>query len=869
MHEFKINRGVYKMKNVYIVPHVHWDREWYFSAEESKILLVNDLKEVLDFLEANPGYPSYILDGQTSIIKDFSTLCPEEMPRFKKLVEDGRLIIGPWYTQTDEMVVGGESIVRNLLYGIKDSREFGEPMKIGYLPDSFGQSAQIPQILNNFEITRSVFWRGISERYGTDKTEFNWVGPADSKVTTQLLPLGYAIGKYLPIEEAPLKKRMDKYFAVLDKGATTENIIIPNGHDQMPIQKNISEVITILKKLYPDRNFILGRFENIFEEIEKTDLPEVQGEFIDGKYSRVHRSIYSTRMDLKASNVQIENKITNILEPLMSIAYALGFDYQEGTVEAIWKDLMVNHAHDSMAACCSDKVHAEILARYNSVEERIDRLVDFYMRKISEATTDYKETEKLVVYNLFQNSRKKTVRCEVISKKSVFVILDQYGNEIPYQVLNKEVIDPGLIDRQIVHYGDYEPFIQYEVEFTVNIKSVGYKTLYIVQGEHEQAAIETRDNVIENVNYKIEAQMNGTINVYDKRSGKLYKEVLGLENVADDGDEYDFSPLKNDQPLYSADSVNASINVNHYKESQELYIRYQWSIPNDIEERKNKIMNGKLEVEIAIQLTQNDCYIPFEITVDNDSKDQRTRLLVPTQIASKLSTADNQFGLVQRPVIDEAINVWEKEDWDERPDAIYPFLTTVALSESGHTSAVFTNSTREYEIVGKNFEIIAITLFRSVGTLGKEDLLRRPGRPSGIKMKTPNSQMLGRLKLSLALFFTNEEFDEANVLYYAKEFLTPIYTYNQIPYNAMKLNKENIQAESEYSLFDLAETNLIMSTIKKSEGDDIILARLFNGSKKAETFLGKVERYRLNETLYGLRADEVLQPSEIGTFRIK
>lgn len=857
------------MKNVYIVPHVHWDREWYFSAEESKILLVNDLKEVLDFLEANPEYPSYILDGQTSIIKDFSTLCPEEMPRFKKLVEDGRLIIGPWYTQTDEMVVGGESIVRNLLYGIKDSQEFGEPMKIGYLPDSFGQSAQIPQILNGFEITRSVFWRGISERYGTDKTEFNWLGPSGSKVTTQLLPLGYAIGKYLPMEEEPLKKRMDKYFKVLDKGATTDNILVPNGHDQMPIQKNISEVIAVLKKLYTDRNFMLGRFEVIFKEIEKIDLPDVQGEFIDGKYSRVHRSIYSTRMDLKASNVRIENKITNILEPLMSVAYALGFDYQEGTVEAIWKDLMVNHAHDSMAACCSDKVHAEILARYNSVEERTDRLIDFYMRKVSEATTDYEETEKLVVYNLFQNARKKTVRCEVISKKSDFIILDQYNNEIPYQVLSKEVIDPGLIDRQIVHYGDYEPFIQYEVEFTVSIGSVGYKTLYIAQGKHYQTTVETQGNVIENVNYKIEAQMNGTINVYDKRSGKHYKEILGLENVADDGDEYDFSPLTNDQPLYSADSVTASINVNHYKESQELNIYYQWSVPNDIEERKHKFTNGRIGVEIAIQLTQNDYYIPFEITLDNDSKDQRTRLLVPTQIASKLSTADNQFGLVQRPVVDDAINVWEKEDWDERPDAIYPFLSAVALSEAGHTAAVFTNSTREYEIVGKTFETIAITLFRSVGTLGKENLLRRPGRPSGIKMATPHSQMLGRLKLSLALFFSNEEFDDANVLYYAKEFLTPIYTYNQIPYNAMKLNKENIQIENEYSLFDLEETNLIMSTIKKAEGSNMVLARLFNGSKKTEMLPGKAERYRLNETLYGLCINESLEPNEVGTFRIK
>ncbi|KPD00998.1 Mannosylglycerate hydrolase [Geobacillus sp. BCO2] len=222
---------------VHIVPHVHWDREWYFSAEESRILLVNDMEEILQMLETNPDYPYFVLDGQTVVLEDYLAVKPEQKERIRRLVEEGKLIIGPWYTQTDEMVVGGESIVRNLLYGLKDSREFGEPMKIGYLPDSFGQSAQMPQILNGFGIRRAIFWRGVSERHGTDKTEFYWVSDDGSKVLVQLFPLGYAIGKYLPVNEAKLKERMDKYFSVLDSGATTDHILIPNGHDQMPIQK--------------------------------------------------------------------------------------------------------------------------------------------------------------------------------------------------------------------------------------------------------------------------------------------------------------------------------------------------------------------------------------------------------------------------------------------------------------------------------------------------------------------------------------------------------------------------------------------------------------------------------------------------------
>lgn len=131
-------------KQVHIVPHMHWDREWYFSAEESKILLINNMEEIMERLENDSDYPTYTLDGQTSVLEDYLTMMPQNKERLKKLVQDGRLIIGPWYTQTDEMVVGGESIVRNLLYGHKDCQEFGSCMNIGYLPDSFGQSGQMP-----------------------------------------------------------------------------------------------------------------------------------------------------------------------------------------------------------------------------------------------------------------------------------------------------------------------------------------------------------------------------------------------------------------------------------------------------------------------------------------------------------------------------------------------------------------------------------------------------------------------------------------------------------------------------------------------------------------------------------------------------
>ncbi|STI77000.1 alpha-mannosidase [Escherichia coli] len=120
------------VSRVHITPHMHWDREWYFTTEESRILLVNNMEEILCRLEQDNEYKYYVLDGQTAILEDYFAVKPENKDRVKKQVEAGKLIIGPWYTQTDTTIVSAESIVRNLMYGMRDCLAFGEPMKIGY-----------------------------------------------------------------------------------------------------------------------------------------------------------------------------------------------------------------------------------------------------------------------------------------------------------------------------------------------------------------------------------------------------------------------------------------------------------------------------------------------------------------------------------------------------------------------------------------------------------------------------------------------------------------------------------------------------------------------------------------------------------------
>ncbi|EKY4104870.1 mannosylglycerate hydrolase [Enterobacter hormaechei] len=821
------------VSRVHITPHMHWDREWYFTTEASRILLVNNMEEILTRLEQDTEYKYYVLDGQTAVLEDYFSVKPENRPRVKALVAAGKLIIGPWYTQTDTTLVSGESIVRNLMYGIRDCLAFGEPMKIGYLPDSFGMSSQLPHIYNGFGITRTMFWRGCSERHGTDKTEFLWQSQDGSEVTAQVLPLGYAIGKYLPEDEAGLRKRLDTYFEVLEKASVTKEILLPNGHDQMPLQQNIFAVMDKLREIYPQRQFVMSRFEEVFDHIDahRDELATLKGEFIDGKYMRVHRTIGSTRMDIKIAHARIENKIVNVLEPLATLAWTLGFEYHHGLLEKMWKEILKNHAHDSIGCCCSDKVHREVMSRFELAEDMADNLTCFYMRKIVD-NMPQSEEDKLVMFNLTPWPREEVINTTIRLRASQFRLLDDRGNEIPYCLRSAREIDPGLIDRQIVHYGNYDPFMEFDIQLNQILPSMGYRTLYIephVAGKL-LAAEKSSEALLENAFWEITLNDDGTLRLLDKASGLIYDRALEIEESSDDGDEYDYSPSREEWRLTSAQGEH-EVEVIHEAWQSRAVIRHRMAVPADLAERSARQQTGTLEAELTVTLSHNSRRIDVEARLGNHVDDHRVRVLIPTPFTTDTVLADTQFGSLTRPVQDEAMANWQEEGWKEAPLPVWNLLNYAVLQERRNGMALFTEGLREFEVTGERQKTFALTLLRGVGVLGKEDLLLRPGRPSGIKMPVPDSQMRGQLTCRFSLFSFNGTPVSAGVAQQAKSWLTPVHCYNKIPWDAMKLNRASFTTLCSYSLLTLAPNGCVLSALKKAEDRDEMILRLYNPSE--------------------------------------
>src|SRR3954471_23917945 len=118
-------------RTVHVVPHTHWDREWYKPFPLFRMQLVELLDGLLPQLEADDSYAHFQLDGQLAVVDDYLEIRPYEADRSRRLNEDGRLSFGPWYTLPDEFLVSGETLVRDIRLGLRRAAEYGGSMQIG------------------------------------------------------------------------------------------------------------------------------------------------------------------------------------------------------------------------------------------------------------------------------------------------------------------------------------------------------------------------------------------------------------------------------------------------------------------------------------------------------------------------------------------------------------------------------------------------------------------------------------------------------------------------------------------------------------------------------------------------------------------
>lgn len=819
------------MKKIHVVAHTHWDREWYFSDNEAFIQFSYHMDEVIYALE-NGELDYYYLDGQLSILDDYLKVYPNQETKIKELVEGNKLFIGPWYTQMDEFVVAGESVVKNLQIGIDMSKRLGGHTALGYLPDSFGQGKDMPKIYNGFGIEDAVFWRGMPNEV-TKSREFYWTAEDGSKVLTINIRNGYYAGVALVEGEIYQKKAI---LDIVSEDSATTNITLPVGGDQRAVDRNLKAIIEEANKEFAEEYQIEeSNYPHIFNLLKKeaTDLPTVQGEFISGSVSKIHRSIYSSRYDLKKINDTIENRLIFQLEPLMLMADDLGIPFKRELMDYTWKLILKNHAHDSIGGCNTDKTNEMIMARYKEADQLSYSTVDYLVRKIAESIEGIQEND-LVLFNTLPYRRTEPYTLEVSTKKTTIKLFDDQRHEIPFQLISTEKVYAGEVRRSESDYDEAKYYYIHKISFINELPALSYQIVSVEEQDEsatQEKPVAPEETMIENAAYKITFS-NGQFSILAKEQGITYKNCLHVEESGDEGDTYDYSPAYFDS-IHHLFFETAEVAIQSGKFLSTMSVTGSWFVPKDLAARKAQKVDTEIEYTLTLSLKNNSKRVDMKLSVNNQALDHRMRLVVKTPVKSQVSYADTLFGIVERNNSDPHIHDWRELGWKEEPTEIYPMIHYANTHDLETSWTVMSKGIKEYQVIDSD---MYITLFRGVGFLGRPELLRRPGDASGNQFRyipTPDSQLLGTLEMELSLIIAND-YNPADIQreYQMYSVDTPYYqvqTLNRFtnPIQYFQSNKVDHLTTLKKSI-DLSELPLVFSAIELSRDGEWVNIRLYN-----------------------------------------
>lgn len=846
-------------RKIHVIPHSHWDREWYFTTSRSKVYLMKDLGDVLNTLENDPEFKYFMVDAQGSLLDDYIKWRPQDKERISKLVNDGRLVIGPWYTQTDQLVISGESIVRNMYYGMKKCESFGKYMNVGYVPDSFGQSGNMPQIYRQFGIEDTLFWRGVSDDM-VKHTDYNWRGDDGSVVFTTQIPFGYYIGGNIPEEPEENEEFWQK--ECLEKAggrSATRHIYFPNGFDQAPVRTNLPQLVKERNEKDPENEYVISCIEDYIKDVksENPELEEVQGELVIAKHMRIHKSIFSSRSDLKVMNTQIQNYVTNVMEPLLTISYNLGNEYPHEAVAEIWKLLFENAAHDSIGSCISDTANEDVYVRYKQARDIAVNLVELHSRLIA---TNVKNDADMTftAINTLPQKRKDTVIVKTYVPGGKFAIIDEKGNDVDYTIIKSRDLTDYVLSQTIMLDPSRKFYVPDQVlEVTMAIKANDVPALGYVQysiDTQKDSHKETADKkVLENKYYTIEVEENGSLTIVDKANNVTYKNQGILVENGDDGDSFNYSPPRKDMEVFSNES-KCTVKISGSDIYDQAEIHFDMVVPADLDERAEGKVSVTMLVDMTVALRKDSKVIDFNVKVDNKGLSHRLCVLFDSQIVSAFNYADQQFGLIKRPnyyekemklYMESMNNKTEKKagiqelanwandqsTWQEPPISIEPTQSYVSLTDGKTGIAVIPQGVREYEVLDDSK--IRLTLFRTYGFMGKENLIYRPGRASGERIiETPAAQLLKEMEFNFGFTSYAGDINDSDIDTLAKQYNTnlEVYTYAEFLNGRLIFSQREIEGQNAkiHSLFE-TEGNLVVSAVKKAEEDDGYIIRLYNG----------------------------------------
>jgi alpha-mannosidase len=775
---------------VHIVPHTHWDREWYRPFQSFRMELVDLLDRLLPELEQDPAYVHFMLDGQMAVVDDYLAIRPEAEPTLRQLAASGRLSLGPWYILMDEFLVSGETMIRNLQMGLDRATAFGGAMEVGYLPDMFGHVAQMPQLLQQFGFEHAVVWRGVPA--AIDRDGFWWGSPDGSTVRATYLPQGYGNGAFLPDSAKALVARVAEWCD--EQGDLAgDPVLWMNGTDHLMPQAWLGRVVAEANAIQDDFHLVVTSLTEHVELATGGTLPAWNGELRSGARANLLMGVGSTRVDVKVRAARAERVLERVAEPLSAL-YLDADRWPAAFLDEAWLQVVRNSAHDSICACSADEVVAAVLHRFDEAIDIGQGLADRAVRALARRVGG----DRALVVNPSARARSGLVTIELpgidpapgaqlIAVRPARELIHTIGRAHAEQVVLRELdinprihavtvetADDGTVD--VTLYADAtepDPPMVSEIsarlreladagpsDGPVRITEVRLPSQTVLARVTDVPGfgwrrLELVETPAEPVTSTLTSMTNGLVSVdLDAHTGTWSIDGLaGFGRLVDDGDagdSYNHCPPDVDQVV--DEPVGVSV---ERLEDGPLRARFEvvtsWRWPHRVEDGA-RVGDREAVVRTELELRAGEDLLRVTHHIDNPSLDHRLRVWFPLPEPTATSSAESAFAVVQRGLTAEG-------GPNERPVPTFPSRRFV--SAGGVT--VVHEGLLEYELVdvepvvtsptdgpAPRAKALALTLLRCVGTISKGPMASRP-LPAGPPTPTPAAQMPGQISLRYAL----------------------------------------------------------------------------------------------------------------------
>ena len=611
------------------VGHTHIDVAWWWTIAQTREKVGRSFSTVLNLME---DYPEYVfMSSQPQLYKFIKQDYPEIYEKIKVKVQEGKWEPeGAMWVEADCNLPSGESLVRQVMFGTRFfEQEFGVKNEILWLPDVFGYSAALPQILKKSDIkyfmTTKIAWNQFNK---IPNDTFMWEGIDGTEILTHFITTkeyeaqpqnhfttyngdinaSQVMGAWQRYQQKHINNDVLVSFGYGDGGGGPTMEMLENAKR---MEKGIPGCPKVQIKKSKDY------FDKLSDKVsDNRHLPKWVGEL----YLEYHRGTYTSMARNKRYNRKSEFLYQD-LEFVSSLNKMLGKEYPQQMINEGWETILLNQFHDIIPGSSIYEVYEDSKEQYEQLISKGQDLLNGALNSVANAIQI--DNCSVVVFNTLSFKRDDIVYFDLPDTMNHILVKDEDKQLVPSQIIEKDGIEKLLI-------------------FAKDIPSKGYKTFVLEEASqnNEENAIKISSDKLENKYFTIEIDSKGTFSsIYDKvnkrqvlKENEKGNKILAFEDKPMDYDNWDIDIFYQEK-MWEVDEV------------EKIEVIEQGPVRGCVRVYK-KFLDSKIIQDIYIY--SDIPRIDFDTYVDWKEDQILLKTAFPVDVHTDKATYEIQFGNVER-----------------------------------------------------------------------------------------------------------------------------------------------------------------------------------------------------------------------------